>query len=214
MKYFIGVVDFVNANILWVLILFSAAFLVETFIFLLRKIKGRKKFETDSYYVAIATNVTVILGVYILACLIVGLINCIGDQDWKFWTHFWGFVSSPEYKPIATGVGSIGAIVLFFVYKIKYGHGFIMSAILAALTAFVGVIALTIVGFILYVVISILIIILKVIWFVVSGFFISMWGFITSYWNWILGVLFVPGIIYGAIKAFINYLKSFKESVF
>ena len=213
MKYFSGVVQFVNNNIFWVFIAFAAAFLIETIIFIIRKIKSGDEFETDAYYVSIATNVVVILGVYILACLGVGLVNCIKDQDWHFWTHFWGFIQSEAYKPIAIGVGSIGAIVMVFVYKIKFDHGFIVSVILAVLTAAIGVVALTVAGFIIYVLISVLIILLKVLWFVISGFFVSMWGFITNYWIWILSILFVPGIIYGAIKAFINYIKSFKESI-
>lgn len=214
MKYFTEVVNFVNANILWVLVAFCAVLLVETIVFVIRKIKLHKAFETDGFYVSIATNVVVVLGAYILACLGVGLVNCIKDQDWHFWQHFWAFVQGPAYKWIAIAVGIIALIVMFFVYRSVFDGGFIGPLLLAALTAGVGVVALTIVGFLLYVIISFLIILFKVIWFVFSGFFISMWGFITTYWPWVLGILLIPGILYGAIKAFINYLNSFKDTLF
>lgn len=214
MQYFYKVVDFVNANILWVLIAFCAAWFVETLVFVIRKFKLHISFETDRYYVAIASNVFAIIGAYILACLCVGLVNCIKDQDWHFWQHYWGFVTGSAYQVIAPIVGIIILIVMFFVYRSKFDGGFIGPILLAALTAGIGVVVLTIVGFLLYVIFSFIIILFKVLWFVFSGFFVSMWGFVTTYWPWVLGILLIPGTIYGAIKAFINYLNSFKEKLF
>lgn len=214
MQYFSKVVDFVNANILWVLIAFCAAWFVETLVFVIRKFKRHRSFETDRYYVAIASNVFAIVGVYILACLGVGLVNCIKDQDWHFWQHYLEFLQAPVYLVIAPIVCVIILIVMFFVYRAKFDGGFIGPLLLAALTAVAGVVVLTIVGFLLYVIVAFLIILFKVLWFVISGFFVSMWEFIKTYWYWVLGILLIPGIIYGAIKAFINYLNSFKEKLF
>lgn len=210
MRYFRAVVDFVNDNILWVLVAFCAAFFVEALVFIIRKFVKKIDFETDSFYVFIASDVFVILGAYILACLGFGMVNCIKEQDWQFWSHYVDFLSSSVYMWLAIAVGVIGLIVMFFVYQHIFDN-FVLAVILAVLTAAGGVLALTILGFILYVLVSFLIILFKVLWFVFSGFFISMWEFIRNYWQWVLGILLIPGIIYGAIKAFINYLTSFQE---
>ena len=91
MKYFISVVNFVDQHILWVVGLFLLASIVELIVFLCKKKGG--KFDTDGFFICIATNLTITLGLYILACLGVGLINCLRDQDYHFWSNYIKFLS-------------------------------------------------------------------------------------------------------------------------
>ena len=206
MKYFISVVDFVDKHILWVVGLFLLASIIEFIVFLC--IKNGGKFNTDGLFICIVTNLIVTLVLYILACLGVGLVNCLMDQDYHFWSNYLKFLNNG---------GSIILVIVFIVSVIYFAiklaldsvGDFIGAVILAALTTGVAFIA----GLLIYIVISLVIIILKVLWFVISGFFISMFEFVLKYWKMSILVLLSPGVIYGAGCALVNYIKSFKKEV-
>lgn len=209
MQYFIDVVTFFDEHLLLV----AAAFVLATFVELivyLAKIKNHK-FDLDGFFIAVASNITAILGVYVLACLGVGLVNCVKDQDWHFWQHFIEFLNG-DIAPIGVVIiGIAGAIFWFFKSKIESCLGrIIVSLILGALTAAAGVVA----AFIIYVVGAFIIIVIKLVWFVVSGFFVSIFDFVKKYWQWALAVLIIPGLLFGLIKALIYYIASFKKELF
>lgn len=216
MKYFQSVVDFVDANLFWVVVAFLAATLVEFVVYLVRKIAGKSySFETDNFYIAVVSNITAMLAIYVLTCLCVGLVNCIKDQDWHFATNYYGkFLGSGAYWTIAVILFIIGLIAAF-VATMDTFDGFIEHVIVAALLSALAVAAITfVVGFLIYVIVAFLIIVVKVLWFVISGFFISIYQFIIKYWVGALVVIITPGIIYGAVCALINYIRSLKEEVF
>lgn len=207
MKYFISVVNFVDQHILWVVGLFLLASIVELIVFLCKKKGG--KFDTDGFFICIATNLTITIGLYILACLGVGLVNCLRDQNYHFWSNYLTFLSNGGI--VILGIIFIGSGIFFlFKYSIDSFLGrLIAAAVSAALATGVAFIA----GLLIYIVIAIVIIILKVLWFVVSGFFISIFEFVVKYWKMSTVVLLGPGIIYGACCAFANYIRSFKDEV-
>ena len=207
MKYFISVVNFVDQHILWVVGLFLLASIVELIVFLCKKKGG--KFDTDGFFICIATNLTITIGLYILACLGVGLVNCLRDQDYHFWSNYLTFLSNGG--SVLLGIVFIGSGIFFlFKYDMDSFLGrLIAAAVSAALATGVAFIA----GLLIYIVIAIVIIILKVLWFVVSGFFISIFEFVVKYWEMSTVVLLGPGVIYGACCAFANYIRSFKNEV-
>lgn len=217
MKYFQSVVDFVDANLFWVVVAFFAAALVEFVVFFVRKLKNANYgiFETDNFYISVVSNITAMLGLYVLACLGVGLVNCIKDQDWHFATNYYGkFLGSSAYWTIAV-IAFIICLIVAFVSTMDTFDGFIEHVLAAAVLAAIAVALLTfVIGFVLYVVVAFVIIVLKVLWFVISGFFISIYQFIIKYWVHALIVIITPGIIYGAVCALINYIRSLKEEVF
>lgn len=202
MGYFIDVVNFVDAHILWVVALFLAATIVELIAFLIKKKSG--KFDSDVFFVFLVSNLVVIFGLYILACLGVGVVNCLKDQDWNFWSNYKKFLG--DGGAILFGVVFVVAMI---VHKIKRDIGWIGAAIQGAITTAAAFLA----GYIGYMAISLLIILLKVLWFVISGFFISIFQFITKYWKMSVAVLVGPGVIYGAGCALANYARSFKHEV-
>lgn len=207
MKYFISVVNFVDQHILWVVGLFLLASIVELIVFLCKKKGG--KFDADGFFICIATNLTITIGLYILACLGVGLVNCLRDQDYHFWSNYLTFLSNGG--SVLLGIVFIGSGIFFlFKYDMDSFLGrLIAAAVSAALATGVAFIA----GLLIYIVIAIVIIILKVLWFVVSGFFISIFEFVVKYWEMSTVVLLGPGVIYGACCAFANYIRSFKNEV-
>lgn len=207
MKYFIDVVIFVDQHILWVVGLFLLACFVELIVFLFKKKGG--KFDTDGFFICIVTNLLITLGLYILACLGVGLVNCLRDQDYHFWSNYIRFLGNGG--SIILGIVFIGAGIAFlFIYDIDSFIGRLIAAVFsAALATVVAFVA----GLLIYIVVAILIIILKVLWFVVSGFFISIFEFVVKYWRMSTLVLLSPGVIYGAGCALANYIRSFKNEV-
>lgn len=207
MKYFIEVVNFVDEHILWVVGLFLLACIVEFIVFLCKKKGG--KFNNDGFFICIVTNLLIIIGLYILACLGVGIVNCLKDQDYHFWLHYLNFLKKGGVALL--GVAFVGSAI-FFLFKFDI-DSFFLRLIVAALAAVLATGVAFIAGLIIYVVIAMLIIILKVLWFVVSGFFISIFEFVVKYWKMSITVLLGPGVIYGACCAFANYIKSFKNEV-
>ena len=211
MKYFQDVVDFVEDKFRWVILTFLVAVVLEIIFFLIRSLKGKKHYEYDNLYTTIISNIVVIIAIYILACLIVGFVNCCKDQDLHFWTNFWGFVKSSKYRTIAIIVGIILGIVGLVV---GIGMGGIIVGILIALAASsLGLIALTAVGFLVYVLIAVIIIIFKLIWFIISGFFVSLVTICATHWLELVVTICTPCAIYGMILAFRSYLSSFKENI-
>lgn len=209
MRYFIDVVNFVDNHIIWIAGLFLLACFIEFIVFLLIKKSG--KFDTDGLFICFTTNLVITLGLYILVCLGVGLINCLRDQNWHFWTKYIAFLKNG-------GVALIGIVyagsVIFLLFKLhaeieSFFGRLVVAALLSAIVAGLAFIA----GLIIYIVLAFLIIILKVIWFVVSGFFISIFQFVVKYWKMVIVVLIGPGIIYGACCAFLNYVSSLRKEV-
>lgn len=207
MKYFISVVNFVDQHILWVVGLFLLASIVELIVFLCKKKGG--KFDTDGFFICIATNLMITIGLYILACLGVGLVNCLRDQDYHFWSNYLTFLKNGG--SVILGIVFIGSGI-FFLFKYDM-DSFIGRLIAAAFSAALATGVAFIAGLLIYIVIAIVIVILKVLWFVVSGFFISIFEFVVKYWKMSTVVLLGPGVIYGACCAFANYIRSFKNEV-
>ncbi len=208
MRYFIDVVNFVDSILLWIVLVFLLACVIELIVFLCMKKGG--PFNTDGFFMCAASNLMITLGLYILACLGVGFVNCIADQDWHFFTNYVQFMQGVAASVIFSIVYWAAAVCIFIFCKIDSCLGrLIVSALGAILVTAAAVIA----GFLIYVIVAILIIILKLIWFVVSGFFQSIFQFIVKYWQTSITVLVGPGVIYGAYCAFINYVKSFKSEV-
>lgn len=208
MKYFIDVVNFVDKYLFWVVLAFLTACIVELIVFLCKKKGG--KFDSDGFFICIASNLTITLGLYVLACLGVGFVNCVKAQDWHFWTNYIGFLQGSGSKVVFGIVFAVALIFCLFKYDID---SFIGRLIVAALSAVALTLVAVIAGFIVYVVVAIIIVILKLLWFVVSGFFQSIFQFVVKYWKMSIVVLLGPGVIYGASCALINYIKSFKDKV-
>ena len=215
MRYFQSVVDFVRANLMWVVAAFLLATFVEFIVFLVKKIRSGDDFDTNNFYIAIVTNIVVLLGIYVLSCLCVGLVNCIMDQDWHFASNYYGkFLWSGAYWTIAT-IAFIVALIAAFVLTGDTFDGFIEHLIASAIAAVLVVLALTfVVGFVIYVIVAFVIIVLKVVFFVVTGFFLSISQFIVDYWVGAVFALVTPGVIYGCVCALINYIRSLKDEVF
>jgi len=211
MKYFTDVITFVDAHLIWVFFAFFAAVLVELIVFLIKKKANYGIFSWDNFYITVVSNITVLLGLYVVACLVVGFINCIKDQNWRFWATYTEFLNG-GVAPVIFSIVFIGAIITFLIiFDIDV---FLLRLIAAAAAAALATVVAVFVGFALYVVVAIIIVILKLIWFVFSGFFLSIYQFITKYWQMILTVMLTPGVLYGMICAFINYITSLKEEVF
>lgn len=208
MEYFIDVVNFVDKYLFWVITFFLSACLVEFIVFLCKKKGGR--FNTDGFFICLVTNLFVTLGLYVLACLGVGLVNCLKAQDWHFWSNYMSFLQGSDSKVV---FGIVFAVAVIF-FMIKYDiDSFLVKLIAAALSAALATLAAVVVGFVLYVTVSVVIVILKVLWFVISGFVTSIFQFVIKYWKMSIVVLCGPGVIYGACCAFMNYLRSFKSEV-
>lgn len=210
MEYFQSVVDFVDRNLIWVAVLFLAATLIEAIVFFVKSKREYESFDTENFYVAVFTNVLGLLALYVVSCLCVGFVNCVKAQDWHFWTNYTEFMSSSAGVTILSIVGGI-ALVALVIALIGGGIFGILGAILGA-GVVVGVAYL--VGFVLYVVVALLWIVIKLIWFVFSGFFESIYEFIVKYWMWMLIVFLTPGVLYGAIKSLLNYIRSLRDQVF
>lgn len=213
MKYFIEVVNFVDEHLPLITMLFLAACAIEMIIFIIRKFQSKAEFETENFLVTIASTIMVLLGIYVLACLGVGFVNCVNDQDWNFFDNYMTFINSA----IGAFYG-ISFIVVFVFCMIKFSIDSIMGRIIAAglvsvFGAALGTLILAIAGFLIYVVVAIVIIIIKLIWFVVSGFFVSIFEFVTKYWYIYVASMVIPGCIYGAYSALRNYIKSFRNVV-
>ena len=129
MKYFISVVNFVDQHILWVVGLFLLASIVELIVFLCKKKGG--KFDTDGFFICIATNLTITIGLYILACLGVGLVNCLRDQDYHFWSNYLTFLGNGG--SVILGIVFIGSGI-FFLFKYDM-DSFLGRLIAAAISA-------------------------------------------------------------------------------
>ncbi len=215
MKYFQSVVDFVRANLIWVVAVFFLATLIEFIVFLVKKIRSGDDFDTNNFYITIVTNIIVLLGVYVLSCLCVGLVNCIRDQDWNFAHNYYKVFLKGDAYPVLAGIAGVIALIAAFVLTGDTFDGFIEHLIASVIIAALVVLALTfVVGFIIYVIVAFVIIVLKVVFFVVTGFFLSIYQFVVDYWVGAVFVLVTPGVIYGCIYALINYIRSLKEEVF
>lgn len=206
MQYFIGVVDFVDRNLLWVLVAFLVAVATEAVVLW---IKG---FNLDKFYILVVTDIIAILGLYVLACLGVGLVNCIRDQDWNFAHNYYDIFIHTEFAQILfIALAVIGAIASFFVYRMGFGWWqILLAAATGAVIYFLGMYAL---GFVVYVILDFIWIVLKVLWFVISGFFVSIFQFVVKYWLWAIIIIVTPGLIYGMVKSLINYISSMKEEI-
>ena len=208
MRYFIDVVNFVDDNLIWIVLLFLAACLVEFFIFLSRRNGG--PLDTDGLFMYIVMNLLVTLGLYVVACLIVGMINCLMDQDWRFWYNYTNFLEGIDLDAVLGIVFVVGTIIFACIYDID---SLLLRIVAAAISAIIAYFALLLAGFIVYVVVAIIIVLIKVVWFVVSGFFVSIFQFLVKYWAMNLIALSAPGIAYGATYAFTNYIRSFKNEI-
>ena len=208
MKYFIDVVNFVDKHILWVVALFLLACIVEFIVFLFKKRGGN--FDADGLFICISTNLVVTIGIYILACLGVGIVNCLKDQNWHFWARYMTFLGNGGYALL--GLFFIG-IGIYFMIKNDDADTFLGRLIASALAAAIATVVAFFAGFVIYIVVAIVIIILKVLWFVVSGFFLSIFQFVAKYWIMSIVVLAGPGVIYGASCALVNYVRSFNNEV-
>lgn len=208
MEYFYDVLEFVDNNVLWIVAAFFIACLVEVIVFSCKK-KKSGTFDIDRLFVCLATNLWVILGSYVLACLGVGLVNYIQVQNWHFWTNYITFLSNG-------GVAVFGMvfIIAMIVCMIKFNFdSFLARLIVSALASALATVLSVFIGFLLYVIVAFVWTLLKLIWFVISGFFQSILQFVVEYWRMSLAVLVGPGIIYGACCAFANYIHSFKNEV-
>ena len=208
MEYFYDVVEFVDNNVLWIVAAFFIACLVEVIVFSCKK-KKSGIFDTDGLFVCLATTLGVILGLYVLSCLGVGLVNYIQVQNWHFWSNYTTFLSNG-----GIAVFGIVFIIVMIVCMIKFDfHSFLARLIVSALVSGLATVLSVFVGFLLYVIVAVVWILLKLIWFVISGFFQSIFQFVVEYWQMSVAVLVGPGIIYGACCAFANYIHSFKNEV-
>lgn len=207
MQYFASVVNFVDQNFIWFISAFLGVLLIEFIVFIARK--KDEGYEWDDFSTWIGYTILVFLVLYIAACLIIGAINCLMDQDWAFWANYSAFLDAN-----GSGIASIIFIIAGIVYLIIIPiDSFLGRLIVAGLAALLTIPVLAILGFVVYFVFAFLFIILKLIWFVVSGFFVSIFEFVVKYWLWLLIVLSIPGAIYALIMTLINYVRSFKEEV-
>lgn len=210
MKYFESVVNFVEKNFKWVIFTFLLAVVIEVIFFFIRSFK-RKYYEYDNLYTTIISNIVAIIAIYVLACLIVGFVNCFKDQDWHFWTNYKTFLQSKVYMTLA-----IIALIIFGIIGFITGcakGGIIVGILTSAIGSTLAVVILTLIGFIIYVIVAIIIIILKLIWFIISGFFTSLAFICSSHWLELVITIITPCAIYGMTLAFKSYLASFKENI-
>lgn len=220
MEYFNSVVEFFNAHIINVLILFIIATIVETIVFITKRVKAgvndssRKDEITDNYFVAILSNVTAIIGAYAIACIVVGAYNYIPTLDWAFFSNYMAFLKGETAGDLPYIIGLLVFIVATIVYMIKSDiDSLFWRFICAAIVAAVTVAAVAVAGFIVYVVVAILIKILTLLWFFVKCFAISSFHFVGEYWKPILAVILIPGVVGGAISAIKSYFKGLKKAI-
>lgn len=209
MKYFIDVVNFVDKHLIWVVLAFLAVCVVEFFVFLFMKKGG--KFNTDGLFICISTDLVITLGLYVLACLGVGVVNCIKDQDWHFWANYMNFLQGDAGGTVFGIIFFVALIVAFFC--LGDIDSFIARIIVTVLAAALGTFLAVVLGFVLYVIVAFLIVVVKIVWFVISGFFQSIFQFIIKYWKMSVVVLSGPGVLFGACCALINYVKSFRDEI-
>lgn len=210
-RHFDSVVTFVKENLWFVIGLFLAATVVELIVFLAKRSGG---VNWQGFFVAIVTNIMVILGLYIAACICVGTVNFIGEQDLHFATHYYGgFVKTGFFTVLFV----IIAIVTFVgaMAKLDEVDSPIGRIIAAALIA--GVTALVImygVAFLVYVICAFIWFLVRTIFFVIIGIAVSIGLFFVDYWKQVVITLVTPGLVYGLVRALINYIASLREKVF
>lgn len=216
MKYFKSVVDFVDQYLWVVIIAVALAIVVEAVVFLILKFKSGDSFQFDGFFVAIVSNVVVVLGLYILACLCVGFVNCVKVQDWHFWTNYKQFIEDHSSLTMwVCGIALVGGTIAGTIVNMsRFDMELVWAIIVGILEAIALLLLIFLVSLILYVVIAFLIIVAKLLWFVFSGFFISMYQFIVKYWLGATIIILGPGVIYGLISALISYIVSIKEEVY
>ena len=161
----------------------------------------------------IISNLLAISALFIAACLIVGFVNCVKDQDWHFYRNYVAFMDTGFFRVVSIGLAIVSAVIMFF--RVLGNTDSWIGAALAGLgSAALTYLAVIIVGFVLYVVVSFVIILLKLIWFVISGFFVSLVTICSSRALEIGLCVFVPGTVYGCVCVIKNYVISLKDEVF
>lgn len=210
MKYFESVITFVDEHLIWAVWLFLAAVAVELIVFLIRS-KSNYGFETENFYISVVSNVTGLLGLYVLSCLCVGFVNCVKDQNYHFWTNYKHFIFETGWGTTLCCIIGVAALIILFIVIPAEIFGKLIGAVLGT---GIALLVFYFVGFLVYVILAFVWIILKLVWFVVTGFFQSIFQFVVKYWKWMLLVLVTPGLIYGAINALVNYIISLKDEVF
>ena len=210
MQYFESVITFVDEHLIWAVWIFLAAVAVELIVFLARS-KSNYGFETENFYIAVVSNVTGLLGLYVVSCLCVGFVNCLKDQNYHFWTNYKHFIFETGWGTALTYIAAIACLILLFIFVPAEIIGKLIGSVLGTAIA---LLVLYFVGFVIYVILAFVWIIVKLIWFVFTGFFQSIFQFVVKYWKWMLLVLITPGIIYGALRSLVNYIISLKDEVF
>lgn len=209
MEYFEDIVDIIENNMNYVLASVVGIIILEFIIFALCSIK--KGFKHDELYVTIITTLLVTVGLYVVLCLGFGFYNYCKYQTWHIWDNFIDILKSKTFLTIAMVIMGVISIILFIILLAKLGiiAGYIVAALISPIATAVLLIAISLV----IIIGQSLLTVLKLLWFIITAFFESFVRIMGNHGLQLLICIVVPCILFGAIFALKNYIKSFKEEV-
>lgn len=209
MEYFEDIVDIIENNMNYVLASVVGIIILEFIIFALCSIK--KGFKHDELYVTIITTLLVTVGLYVILCLGFGFYNYCKYQIWHIWDNFIDILKSKTFLTTAMVIMGVISIILFIILLTKLGiiAGYIVAALISPIATAVLLIAISLV----IIIGQSLLTVLKLLWFIITAFFESFVRIMGNHGLQLLICIVAPCILFGAIFALKNYIKSFKEEV-
>lgn len=209
MEYFEDIVDIIENNMNYVLASVVGIIILEFIIFALCSIK--KGFKHDELYVTIITTLLVTVGLYVILCLGFGFYNYCKYQTCHIWDNFIDILKSKTFLTTAMVIMGVISIILFIILLTKLGiiAGYIVAALISPIATAVLLIAISLV----IIIGQSLLTVLKLLWFIITAFFESFVRIMGNHGLQLLICIVAPCILFGAIFALKNYIKSFKEEV-
>lgn len=209
MEYFEDIVDIVENNMNYVLAGVLGVIILEFIIFALCSIK--KKFKHDELYVTIITTLLITVGLYVILCLGFGFYNYCKYQTWHLWDNFIDVLRSKTFLTIATVIMGIISIISFIILLTQCG--IILGAVISALISPIVTAVFLIVISLVVIIAQSLFTLLKLLWFIITSFLESFIRIMSNHGIQLLICIVAPCILFGAIFALKNYIKSFKEEI-
>ena len=209
-EYFESVTDFFDNNFKLFIIAFLVAVVIEIIIFAIRARKVG--FEHDSLYISIMTNILVIIGIFILSCLVVAIYNYFKTLEWNIVSEYIKILDKAQYVFFIVGViggGILGWLLAF--NKFEWDEG--PSILFATLFAFIGLLGLLLIAFIALILIKVLINLFIITFFIFIELFTLGLIIVKENWIYIVLCIGIQCVIFGAYLSLKNYILSFKKNI-
>lgn len=209
MEYFEDIVDIIENNMSYILASVIGVIILEFIIFLLSGIK--KGFQHDKLYITIITTLLLTVGLYVVLCLGFGFYNYCKYQTWHILDNFVDVLKSESFYVICLIIYGIISIVLLLLLISQFG--LIGGFIIASIASGVATLVLGVVMSIAIIAVQSLLMVVKLLLFIITAFFESFVRIMSSHGIQLLICIITPCVLFGAIFALKNYIKSFKEEI-